>query len=63
MTDEQTVEFCLKCGTDRSWIPTKKDPNYEKCQGCGDYFPCKYSCSHLDCAQRRAETTGIRAAK
>jgi len=28
---------------------------YERCENCGDHFPCKKICTHLDCGEARME--------
>ena len=36
-----------KCGN------TKHKPMDGECQVCGDEFPCRKACDHLDCKARR----------
>lgn len=39
---------CSKSAHD--WKPTKRrGPCREKCTKCGDVFPCRHECEHLDC--------------
>jgi len=39
---------CLK--NQHDWKPTKRrGPCREKCTKCGDVFPCRHECEHLDC--------------
>ena len=34
---------------DHQWQPLKRGSNREQCRTCGDVFPCRYECSHIDC--------------
>jgi hypothetical protein len=35
---------------EHDWKPVKRrGPCREKCTKCGDVFPCRHDCEHLDC--------------
>lgn len=39
-----------------AWYPTRKKEGEEKCEFCGDMFPCKRNeCEHLDCDEVRSK--------
>lgn len=43
---KEDIEYCHKCKKETSWILRGKRL---KCEGCGDVYPCRSSCEHLDC--------------
>lgn len=38
---------CAK--NDHNWKPMKRGGAHEQCTKCGDVFPCRSACEHLDC--------------
>ncbi len=40
---------CHKCNKETEWRPQKRGSKRVKCSGCGDIYPCRTSCDHLDC--------------
>lgn len=42
-------EFCHNCNEITNWTLVKD--KFQRCTGCGDRFPCKKKCEHLDCMQ------------
>jgi hypothetical protein len=47
----ESVELCHRCERVTKWIAVR---GVERCEGCGDRFPCAGRCSHLDCEEYRA---------
>lgn len=45
----------LTCSSndDHSWNGATLD--HETCSRCGEHFPCKSACTHLDCMEARGE--------
>ena len=39
---------CHKCNHRTEWSPMRGGKRL-KCTGCGDVFPCRHSCDHVDC--------------
>lgn len=34
---------------DHAWHPLQRGSDREQCRTCGDVFPCRHACDHLDC--------------
>lgn len=34
---------------EHNWKPMKRGGAHEQCTKCGDVFPCRHDCEHLDC--------------
>lgn len=34
---------------EHNWKPMKRGGAHEQCTKCGDVFPCRHACEHLDC--------------
>ena len=49
------MEYCHRCRRKTLW---RKSRGIERCEGCGDRFPCARSCTHLDCDGYRAAGEG-----
>ncbi len=43
-----------KCRIERMW-ELMRGGKRARCTGCGDVYPCRGSCEHLDCADTRKE--------
>jgi hypothetical protein len=41
------LQRCAK--RDHNWKPMKRGGAHEQCTKCGDVFPCRSACEHLDC--------------
>lgn len=50
-TGAEGEEFCHKCNRDTKWVPMRKGSKRVKCEGCGDVYPCRSKCDHLDCIE------------
>lgn len=50
-----TREYCHRCKTITVWEPPTGHAKHERCNGCGDRFPCAKACGHLDCERARQE--------
>ncbi len=48
-TGPEGEEFCHKCNADTKWVPLRQGSKRVKCEGCGDVYPCRSKCDHLDC--------------
>lgn len=51
---EASREFCHRCDEETTWSPLRGGRRV-RCVGCGDVFPCRSACDHLDCAEARGE--------
>lgn len=51
------VFFCHKCVIDTMWVSvtSKGRLQREKCRDCGDTYPCRSQCTHMDCAAEKRE--------
>lgn len=49
------LQWCDRCQQDTRWerLPRSKR---ERCTVCKNMFPCKPTCTHLDCQAARGET-------
>lgn len=43
---------CQKCGTRTHWTQHRV---FQRCDICGDRFPCARICGHQDCAEYRTD--------
>lgn len=43
---------CHTCRRVTEWKPVRGGARLA-CEGCGDVFPCRHECKHLDCAAAR----------
>lgn len=46
--------LCHACERVTRWSPVRGGRRL-RCEGCGDVFPCRHACEHLDCAEARAD--------
>lgn len=55
--------FCYRCGKPTTWSARRPtDATGQRCEGCGDRFPCRHACQHLDCEAAREELASARQA-
>ncbi len=50
---EDDREFCLTCLRETAWRKSRCNARHLTCKGCGDVFPCRHACTHLDCIDTR----------
>ena len=46
--------YCHRCRRETEWRARRRDAKHLRCEGCGDVFPCRSRCGHLDCEEARA---------
>jgi hypothetical protein len=46
--------YCHRCACVTRWELVRGGQR-AACAGCGDVFPCRHACMHLDCAAERGE--------
>lgn len=46
--------LCHQCNKDTFWVPIYSGSPRMKCSECGDIYPCRLRCEHLDCKLERS---------